>query len=218
MNESLLKYAVTSEVTSVASPAFDLAAVRSRAASAPEAQRPHRSRSWLLAALVIGLPSLALAASQIIPAHFYWMPNGAVLINSKITHGFLRATPKDHAKAIQGAHYRVVPPVGLPARSKMSGILMVVGTESFLVHYSVPGRGQCCSISFLITPLNAAPSAQGTLPPGYKIRLAPKAQTHYAQWNAGAERVTVMGSSISSAQLNHIRNAMIAKGNAQAGP
>ncbi len=218
MNESLLKYAVMAEVTATSSPSFDLEAVRSRAASAAPIAQPRRNRSWLVAALVIGIPSLALAASQIIPARFFWMPNGAVLVTSKLSHGFLKPTPKDLAKVIQGAHYRIVPPLGLPAGSKLSGPLMAVGTESFFVHYSVPGHGQCCSISFLITPLTAAPNAQGTLPPGYSMRLAPKSQTHHAQWNAGVERVTVLGYSITPAQLSRIRSTMIAKGKAQAKP
>lgn len=218
MNESLLKYAVTAEVTEAASPAFDLAAVRSRAASTMQIVPPRRSRSWLVAALVIGIPSLALAASQIIPARIIWLPNGGVFVSSKNAHVYRSATPGELAKIVQGAHYRVVPPAGLPAGSKLRGFLMAAGTESFVVSYSVPGRGQCCFISFLITPLTASPSPHATLPPGYSIKFAPKGLTRYAQWNAGAERVTVLGYSISSAQLSRIRNAMIAKGKAQAGP
>jgi hypothetical protein len=218
MNESFLKYAVTADVTGTASPAFDLAAVRNRAAAGVTAARPGRSRSWLLAALVIGVPSLALAASQIIPARIIWLPHGGVFVSSKNAHVYRTATPGELAKIVQGAHYRVVPPLGLPAGSKLRGFLMAAGTESFVVSYSVPGQGQCCSISFLITPASAAPSAYATLPPGYSFKFVPKAQTRYAQWNAGAERVTVLGYSITSAQLSHIRNAMIAKGNAQAIP
>jgi hypothetical protein len=218
MNESLLKYAVTAEVTAASSPAFDLAAVRSRAALGAPVARPRRNRSWLVAALVIGVPSLALAASQIIPARFSWMPNGAVLISAKISHDFLRPTPNELARIVQGAHYPVVLPTGLPAGSKLRGLLMAVGTESFVVSYRVPGRGQCCVISFLITPLSSAPIAHSTFPPGDSIRFAPKAQTHHAQWNAGVERVTVVDYTISLAQLSHIRNAMIAKGKAQANP
>jgi hypothetical protein len=214
MNESL-KYAVTADVTASALPAFDLAAVRARAASSSNIARPRRSRSWLLAALVIGIPSLALAASQIIPARIIWLPRGGVFVSSKNAHVYRTATPGELAKIVQGAHYRVVPPAGLPAGSKLRGFLMAAGTESFVVSYSVPGHGQCCFISFLITPLSSAPSAQSTLPPGYSIKFAPKGQTHYAQWNAGVERVTVLGYSIPPAELSRIRSAMIAAGKAQ---
>ncbi len=218
MNESLLKHTVTAEVMEAAAPAFDLAAVRTRAVSTMQIVPPRRSRSWLAAALVIGIPSLALAASQIIPARIIWLPNGGVFVSSKNAHVYRSATPSELAKIVQGAHYRVVPPVGLPAGSKLRGFLMAAGTESFVVSYSVPGRGQCCFISFLITPLSSAPSAQSTLPPGYSIKFAPKGLTHYAQWDAGVERVTILGYSISPEQLNRIRSAMIAKGKAQAGP
>ncbi len=220
MNESFLKYTVTAELTATSCPAFDLAAVRSRAASATPIPRPRRNRSWLVAALVIGIPSLALAGSQIIPARFFWMPNGSVLVNSRISHAFLRPTPNDLTKIVQSAHYRVVLPTGLPAGSRLKGLLMAIGTESFLVNYSVPGRGRCCHISFLITPLTDAPSPAITFPPGLSVRFVPKGQTHYARarWNAGEERVTVLGYTISPDQLNHIRRAMITKGNAQAKP
>ncbi len=218
MNESLLKRAVAAEVTAAPSPAFYLAAVRTRAALAEPIARPRRNRSWLVAALVIGIPSLAVAASQIVPARIVWLPKGGVFVSSNNAHVYRTATPAELAKIVQGAHYRVVPPAGLPAGSKLRGFLLAAGTESCVGSYSGPGRGQCCFISFLITPLSSAPSAQATLPPGYSIKFAPKGLTRYAQWTAGAERVTILGYSISSAQLDRIRNAMIAKGKAPANP
>ena len=205
MNDSILRAAIGAEIDGTAVPPFDLPAIRARVTS-PRRGLTGGRRRWVLPALLLLVPALAIAATLIKPVRLHELPNGIVQMSFESGKWNLHPTPQDLADFISRAHFHAVLPAGLPRSARLK-LIASFGTEVIFINYTLESRRQ--DVGFLITPVNQ-PSVKLLARFPFLQPKGPRSSQH--TWTIGPERVVIASNSLSVAQISRIHHEMIKTG------
>lgn len=202
----------------IAVPEFPLLAIRRAAERRPRPVVPKR-RSRLVAALLAGVSIVAVAAAAEIwsNTHIALTPSGGISLawnkNSGGTPLISHPTSAQIAAAVHGLNFTAELPTGLPGNA--APISMLANRSLMMLQYNLPGASR--RSNHLLTIVIANPNAftapfkrehgkyeEVTLFNG----TAAGAAVH---WRIGNEEVIVPHSTITPAELAHLKNAMLAE-------
>ncbi len=202
----------------IAVPDIPLDAIRRGVQVRPD-ERAGRRRRGVLAAVVASMSIVAVAAAADIFGHVQISlnPSGAVHVAFDGVDGSWRPirNPKDSdiQKAARAMNFPVILPTGLPNGTDAEG-LMVMGPGAMQIAYNLPGasrRSNHLLFVILANPKSVAPDGATPAKTNYSMDFAQTKGLGAVRWMVGQEEVIVLKSTITAAELEHFKAAMMAQ-------
>ncbi len=212
-------------------PAIPLAAIRNAAAAE---FRPHellgygKRRKGLITALLAGVSVAAVAAGAgvLSGTHVFFNLSGPTQLSTDRLDRTKDPTAEDLRSAARHADFPVVLPAGLPAGTTPTELL-TAGPSALLLQYNLPGAWR--RSNHILDIVLANPETLGSSPKRARgtysleicgicskvnpqaLRVGGVAAHEGLQWLIGHEGVIVLRSTLTPAELAHVKNAMIAQ-------
>jgi hypothetical protein len=200
----------------IAVPAIPLDAILSGAQDRP--RRRAGSRRRVFAGIAVGLSMAAAAAAAQLLGHaqISISPSGTALVQyspggpSKRHVSHPQAA--DFQRAARAMNFPVVFPKGLP-EGTVADSLTVFGDNALGIVYDLPGaqrRSNHLLFVFLANPKAVVPIDAKPARAKYELLVGQK-KGNGAEWTVGGEKVVVLKSTITSAELAHFKAVMTAQ-------
>jgi hypothetical protein len=197
----------------IAVPAVPIVAIRNGAQRPVHAPSGGR-RKWLLAALLAGVPIVAIAAAGIWnAAHLAFGPTGELrFTSSDRLSGKQFPTSADLEAAVRQAAFAAELPTGLPAGTRPTQ--MVFGPSIIVISYRLPGkwRGGIRQQTVIVMDPRATNGPPADPRQAYRLSLCCAGAAGRVKWLVGGEIVLLPDTKrMTPAELAHFKAAMFAQ-------
>jgi len=201
-------------------PTIPLAAIRNAAESGPFS-RSSAPRKGPIAALMAGACVAAVAAAAEVwsGTHVSFNPSGPMQLSTHRLSFTKNPTIGDLRSAARHADFPVILPSGLPEGTTL-GLLARAGSSALLFQYNLPGAWRRSNhvLSIVIANPQTLSVAPRTVRGDYTLELGGTAARGGVRWIIGREEVMVLQSTLTTAELTHIKSTMIAQSRLQDAP
>ncbi len=194
-------------------PAIPLAAIRNAAECRPVPEYRKRPKG-LITALLTGasIAAVAAGAEVLSVAHVLFNPSGTVQLSSDRLEHTENPTAEDLRSAARHAAFPVVLPAGLPAGTTPV-MLLRAGSSALLVQYDLPGAWRRSNhvLDILLTSPQTLAASPENVRRNYELQLGGTAAHGGVHWTIGHEDVIVLQSTLTPAELAHLKSAMMTR-------
>lgn len=196
----------------IAIPPIPLAAIRNAAAQREE-PKPRKPWAGSIAAMLAGSALLAAAAGAAVwsSTHVSVNPSGMFEVHARKASSRKNPTTAELRALTQRADFPVVLPTGLPAGTTLEAVSMF-DSSALMLTYGLPGAWR--RSDHLLPVVLANPHSVGGGSPKNTNRslqlLIGRKGSGAQQWTIGGEKVMVMSSTMTPAELARMKHAMLA--------